>query len=129
MLVPNPTSEAKVLIGDKEAEETSDLSDVTSDYGESEYTPAINTILVESKSIIGGRNLLNCVNLNNEGREDECNEDKTVIVANDDTVAVKEEEEEKLRGVDENGICIAETDQVMSIGKNFRYLDREQAIS
>lgn len=58
MLVPNPTTEAKVFIGDKEAENTSDLSDVASDYEEVEVTPTINTILVDSKTVIGGKNLI-----------------------------------------------------------------------
>lgn len=58
MLVPNPTTDAKVLIGDREAEDTSDLSDAASDYGDTESVPSINNILVESKTIIGGHNLL-----------------------------------------------------------------------
>lgn len=58
MLVPNPTIDAKVFIGDKEAENTSDLSDVPSDYEEVEVTPTINSILVDSKTVIGGKNLL-----------------------------------------------------------------------
>lgn len=58
MLVPNPTTEAKVFIGDKEAENTSDLSDIASDYEEVETTPTINTILVDSKTVIGGKNLM-----------------------------------------------------------------------
>lgn len=36
MLVPNPTSEAKVLIGDREAEDTTDLSDAGSDVEDTE---------------------------------------------------------------------------------------------
>lgn len=58
MLVPNPTTEAKVFIGDKEAENTSDLSDVASDYEEVEVAPTINSILVDSKTVIGGKNLV-----------------------------------------------------------------------
>lgn len=58
MLVPNPTTEAKVFIGDKEAENTSDLSDVASDYEEVEANPTINSILVDSKTVIGGKNLV-----------------------------------------------------------------------
>lgn len=58
MLVPNPTTEAKVFIGEKEAENTSDLSDVASDYDEIEVNPTINSILVDSKTVIGGKNLL-----------------------------------------------------------------------
>lgn len=48
-----------MLIGDREAEDTSDLSDVASEYGETETAPAINSILVDSKTVIGGKNLLN----------------------------------------------------------------------
>nr|CAI5826659.1 unnamed protein product [Callosobruchus analis] len=58
MLVPNPTTEAKVLIGDKEVEETSDLSDVASDYGEAESVPGRTSLLIESKTVIGGKNVL-----------------------------------------------------------------------
>ncbi|KRT85760.1 hypothetical protein AMK59_2016 [Oryctes borbonicus] len=53
MLVPNPITEAKVLIGDKEAEE---FSDRDSDYGDPEVVPDIKNILVNSKTIIGGKN-------------------------------------------------------------------------
>ncbi|KAK9696583.1 hypothetical protein QE152_g31489 [Popillia japonica] len=53
MLVPNPITEAKVLIGDKEAEE---FSDRDSDYGDPELVPDIKNILVNSKTIIGGKN-------------------------------------------------------------------------
>lgn len=48
----------KVLIGDKEIDETSDLSDIASDYGETEIVPRPQSILVESKTIIGGKNPL-----------------------------------------------------------------------
>lgn len=61
MLVPNPTSEAKVLIGDRDAEDTTDLSDAASDFGDTEIVPGINTILVESKTIIGGKNEQNSI--------------------------------------------------------------------
>ncbi|XP_030765391.1 uncharacterized protein LOC115889511 isoform X2 [Sitophilus oryzae] len=56
MLVPNPTSEAKVLIGDKPLDDTSDLSDVGSDYEEPEISHTAHSLLVQSKNIIGGRN-------------------------------------------------------------------------
>ncbi|XP_072402634.1 uncharacterized protein [Diabrotica undecimpunctata] len=58
MLVPNPTIEAKVLIGDKEVDDTSDLSDVESEYGDTEIVPARHSILVNSKTLIGGKNPL-----------------------------------------------------------------------
>ncbi|CAG9854521.1 unnamed protein product [Phyllotreta striolata] len=58
MLVPNPTTEAKVLIGDKEVDETSDLSDVESEFGDTEIVPTRHSVLVDSKSIIGGKNIL-----------------------------------------------------------------------
>lgn len=47
-----------MLIGDKEVDETSDLSDIASDYGETEIVPRTQSILVESKTIIGGKNPL-----------------------------------------------------------------------
>lgn len=48
----------QVLIGDKEIDETSDLSDIASDYGDTEIIPGTQSILVESKTIIGGKNPL-----------------------------------------------------------------------
>ncbi|XP_060516758.1 uncharacterized protein LOC132696137 isoform X2 [Cylas formicarius] len=54
MLVPNPTTEAKVFIGDKPVDDTSDLSDVGSDFEEPEPLPKAHTLLIESKTIIGG---------------------------------------------------------------------------
>ncbi|XP_044750176.1 uncharacterized protein LOC123310669 isoform X2 [Coccinella septempunctata] len=62
MLVPDPTTEAKVLIGDREVEDTSDLSDVPSDF---EHDPAdqvslmdVKNHLIETKCLIGGKNPL-----------------------------------------------------------------------
>lgn len=45
-----------MLIGDKEIDETSDLSDIASDYGDPEIAPRSQSILIESKTIIGGKN-------------------------------------------------------------------------
>lgn len=60
MLVPNPSTDAKVFIGDREADDTTDLSDAASDYdddqSESESAPSLETILVKSKTVIGGKN-------------------------------------------------------------------------
>lgn len=56
MVVPKPLVEAKVLIGDKEAEDTSDLSDVPSDVEDVDVVPSLNCMLVESKTVIGGKN-------------------------------------------------------------------------
>lgn len=46
----------QVLIGDKELDETSDLSDAASDYGELDVIPTRQGLLIESKTIIGGKN-------------------------------------------------------------------------
>ncbi|GAB0097555.1 hypothetical protein DMENIID0001_132050 [Sergentomyia squamirostris] len=54
MLVPSPTEEVKALIGDKNIDEVSDLSEAGSD-GEDD-SPV--TKLIESKTIIGGKNEL-----------------------------------------------------------------------
>ncbi|CAH1127866.1 unnamed protein product [Ceutorhynchus assimilis] len=54
MLVPNPSSEAKVLIGDKPLDDTSDLSDVGSDIEESVQPQTAQTLLIQSKNLIGG---------------------------------------------------------------------------
>ncbi|XP_045470819.1 uncharacterized protein LOC123678075 isoform X2 [Harmonia axyridis] len=62
MLVPDPTTEAKVLIGDKEVDETSDLSDVPSDFedepGEHISLMDVKNHLIETRSLIGGKNPL-----------------------------------------------------------------------
>lgn len=44
----------KVLIGDKPIDDTSDLSDVGSDYEEAIQPTTTHTLLVQSKNIIGG---------------------------------------------------------------------------
>ncbi|XP_076254985.1 uncharacterized protein LOC143192981 isoform X3 [Rhynchophorus ferrugineus] len=54
MLVPNPTNEAKVLIGDKPLDDTSDLSDIGSDFEDMCPTQTTYSLLVQSKNIIGG---------------------------------------------------------------------------
>lgn len=57
MLVPSPTEEVKALIGDKNADEVSDLSEAGSD--DEDEQPAsldIPNILVQNKTIIGGKN-------------------------------------------------------------------------
>lgn len=70
MLVPNPTIEAKVLIGDRDAEDTTDLSDAASDYGDTESRQDIQSVLVESKTVIGGKNLLGNLNTSNDVSDD-----------------------------------------------------------
>ncbi|XP_050306519.1 uncharacterized protein LOC126743472 isoform X2 [Anthonomus grandis grandis] len=54
MLVPNPTADAKVLIGDKPIDDTSDLSDAGSDIEELVEPHTTHTLLLKSKNIIGG---------------------------------------------------------------------------
>lgn len=63
----------QVLIGDKEVDDTSDLSDVASDYGDPEPIPGRQSLLVESKTIIGGKNPLQ-----NGGSESESSADSGV---------------------------------------------------
>ncbi|KAL3281084.1 hypothetical protein HHI36_004308 [Cryptolaemus montrouzieri] len=61
MLVPDPTSEAKVLIGDQEIDDTSDLSDVLSDCEEQTDRVSLMGVknhLVDSRTAIGGKNPL-----------------------------------------------------------------------
>jgi hypothetical protein len=52
MLVPNPLTSAKVLIGDKEVDETSDLSDAASDCADDIDSPTRN-LLIDSSIVIG----------------------------------------------------------------------------
>ncbi|KAJ8913546.1 hypothetical protein NQ315_017097 [Exocentrus adspersus] len=73
MLVPNPTTEAKVLIGDKEVDDTSDLSDIASDYEDTDPVPGRQSLIVESKTVIGGKNPLH-----NGGSESESSGDSGV---------------------------------------------------
>lgn len=65
MLVPSPTHEVKTLIGDKSADEISDLSeaddgdsddDTTGNQSDSQINCDLPHVLVESKTIIGGKN-------------------------------------------------------------------------
>lgn len=57
MLVPSPTEEVKALIGDKNADEVSDLSEAgTDDEDEQPASLDIPNILVQNKTIIGGKN-------------------------------------------------------------------------
>lgn len=60
MLVPNPnpSENAKVLIGDRDIDETSDLSDAISDYEDSAEPSSLNAVLINSKNLIGGTNPL-----------------------------------------------------------------------
>ncbi|XP_057670595.1 uncharacterized protein LOC130902455 isoform X1 [Diorhabda carinulata] len=78
MLVPKPTTDAKVLIGDKEVEETSDLSDVESEYGDTKIVPTRQNLLVNSKKIIGGKNSLENAPADGEGSESESSADSGV---------------------------------------------------
>lgn len=56
MLVPNPNSEYRAMIGDREADDTTDLSDNGSDAEEeqAEYKSDIQLVL-DSKRVIGGK--------------------------------------------------------------------------
>ncbi|CAH0557348.1 unnamed protein product [Brassicogethes aeneus] len=67
MLVPDPTGDAKVLIGDKELDETSDLSDIDADFGDTETIPEVKSLLVNSKTIIGGKNSIEQVSIGSDG--------------------------------------------------------------
>lgn len=54
MLIPNSNTEYRALIGDRDADDTTDLSDVGS---ETEEVPSdIKHVLINSKTIIGGKN-------------------------------------------------------------------------
>ncbi|KAK4879365.1 hypothetical protein RN001_007511 [Aquatica leii] len=83
MLVPNPISEAKVLIGDREADDTSDLSDIGSDYEDTGKAIGIESLLVDSKTIIGGKNPIASINneIQSDGSTDASNlaEEKDLI--------------------------------------------------
>lgn len=63
MLVPSPMEEVKALIGDKTTDEVSDLSEAGSDLDDDENEPVngrrsadLPHALIESKTIIGGKN-------------------------------------------------------------------------
>lgn len=54
MLVPNSNTEYRALIGDRDADDTTDLSDNASEIEESEYKSDIKRVL-DSKHVIGGK--------------------------------------------------------------------------
>lgn len=61
MLVPSPMEDVKALIGDKTTDEVSDLSEAGSDLDDEENEPVNGSAdlphaLIESKTIIGGKN-------------------------------------------------------------------------
>lgn len=63
MLVPSPMEDVKALIGDKTTDEVSDLSEAGSDFEDDETEPVngrnsadLPHALIESKTIIGGKN-------------------------------------------------------------------------
>lgn len=58
MLVPSPTEEVKTLIGDKSADEVSDLSEAGTESDDELSDNEVNLphVLVESKTLIGGKN-------------------------------------------------------------------------
>lgn len=59
MLVPSPNTELRTMIGDQDADDTSDLSETGSDIDDAETVASYKNILVDSRTIIGGKNLLN----------------------------------------------------------------------
>lgn len=64
MLVPSPTEDVKALIGDKNADEISDLSEAEDVENESDNednggVKELPSVLVQSKTVIGGKNELN----------------------------------------------------------------------
>lgn len=62
MLVPNPSTEYRALIGDRDAEDTTDLSETGSDLEDTDSIHDIKTMLVDSRTVIGGKNLLGDMN-------------------------------------------------------------------
>lgn len=83
MLVPNPINEAKVMIGNQTAEDTTDLSDAASDYGDMETTPTVEALLVESKTVIGGKNIIETIKTHND------------IISDDESTDVSDLKEER----------------------------------
>lgn len=77
MLVPSPSTEFRALIGDRDADDTTDLSETGSDIDDTETVSTIKNILVDSRTVIGGKNLLENINpelLNPEVLEQELDE-------------------------------------------------------
>lgn len=54
MLIPNSNTEYRALIGDRDADDTTDLSDIGSET--EEISSDIKHVLINSKTIIGGKN-------------------------------------------------------------------------
>ena len=95
MLVPHPAVETKVLIGDREAEDTSDLSETESDFTASEVYSDIKNILVDSRTIIGGKNIIKSLEIINV--EDDAEADGEIEVEVSTENVKSEDKFEKVR--------------------------------
>lgn len=112
MLVPNPSTEFRALIGDRDAEDTSDLSETGSDIEETEGVHDIKTILVDSRTIIGGKNLID--KIDPEIFEPELKKEDVPVKENGVCNGKVQKEEEVLV----NSVEVDEVDDKVSEAKN-----------
>ncbi|XP_017776994.1 PREDICTED: uncharacterized protein LOC108562986 isoform X2 [Nicrophorus vespilloides] len=80
MFVPNSNVDAKVLIGDRVIEDTSDLSDAGSDFGDSVEPSSLNSHLVNSRTLIGGRNPIESIVAKAESISDDGSTDDSDLI-------------------------------------------------
>lgn len=102
MLVPNPSTDFRALIGDRDAEDTTDLSETGSDIEETDSAGDIKTILIDSRTIIGGKNLLENISTENEEPNRREDDDADEILIRHKTEINMVEEASKDSGVDED---------------------------
>lgn len=110
MLVPNPINDAKVMIGNQTAEDTTDLSDAASDFGDMEMAPSVETLLIDSKTVIGGKNAIEVIRTENE------------IISDDESTDVSDLKEERDDIIEQfvsiNGDSLAEASNEKIIEEN-----------
>ncbi|KAJ0182811.1 hypothetical protein K1T71_002180 [Dendrolimus kikuchii] len=113
MLVPNSNTEYRALIGDRDADDTTDLSDNASETEETEYKSDIKRVL-DSKHVIGGKSKF----------EEDFEPDSLTIVEDDFQKLVENEYKDNEKAVDDiinqindNNVTIVESVNVNSVDK------------
>ncbi|GLV38956.1 Myosin-7a binding protein [Carabus blaptoides fortunei] len=144
MLVPNPSTEFRALIGDRDAEDTSDLSETGSDIEDTESMHDIKTILVDSRTIIGGKNLIDKIDpeifepelqkeeiplKENESCDGEVQKQEEVLVNSVEVDAVDDEVSEAKNGALIQEAAYVESDSLGSnTEKDMEYTERYASI-
>lgn len=132
MLVPKPSTEYRALIGDRDAEDTTDLSETVSDLEETDSIHDIKTMLVDSRTVIGGKNLLGDINTSVYENKDATEQNTVPIIeeclSKNEDKALKNkmdaEEASKDSGVDEDLVSEAKNSTLITEipCKSYNYL-------